>query len=141
MYDQQLGVKKSWSDWMSRREDEKAHINTLRRSKSYVKMSIDAHQKRLDTMAQIFNPTRIKEIQDSFKKMQLERENRGIIQRLSMIANERTVITKTNDPKERRWENKLRNDKRRMLYADKQAKLRAINFAAQDDAKDDGKSV
>ena len=60
--------------------------------------------------------------------MQLERENRGIIQRLAMIANERTVITKTNDPKERRWENKLRNDKRRMLYADKQAKLRAINF-------------
>ena len=74
VYDQQLGVKKSWSDWMSRREDEKAHINTLRRSKSYVKMSIDAHQKRLDTMAQIFNPTRIKEIQDSFKDAAGERK-------------------------------------------------------------------
>ena len=57
----------------------------------------------------------MKDLQRAFQQKMIDRDNLGMLKRLSMIATEKTMISKTNDPYERRYINKLRRDKARMM--------------------------
>ena len=114
-FSDQLGVKVSWSTWQWRQGQEKFHKETISRATSYVGRQIREHQHNLEKLNSIFDPQKMKDLQRAFKQKMIDRDNLGMLKRLSMIATEKTFITKTNDPYERRYINKLRRDKARMI--------------------------
>ena len=130
-FSDQLGVKVSWSTWQWRQGQEKFHKETISRAKSYVGRQIREHQHNLEKLNSIFDPQKMKDLQRAFKQKMIDRDNLGMLKRLSMIATEKTFITKTNDPYERRYINKLRRDKARMIQNTKQYELNMMNFDNQ----------
>ena len=127
-FSDQIGVKVSWSTWQWRQGQEEFHNNTLKRATSYVGRQIREHQDRLEKLNSIFDPQKMKELQKVFQQKKMARDNLGMLKRLSMIATEKTAITKTNDPVERRYVNKFRRDKARMIRNSKQYDMDMINF-------------
>ena len=127
-FSDQLGVKVSWSTWQWRQGQEKFHKETIRRASSYVGRQIREHQNKLEKLNSIFDPKKMKDLQRAFQQKMIDRDNLGMLKRLSMIATEKTMISKTNDPYERRYINKLRRDKARMMQNTKQYELNMVNF-------------
>eukprot|EP00943_MAST-04B_sp_MAST-4B-sp1_P003681 g3681.t1 len=127
-FSDQLGVKVSWSTWQWRKGQEAFHNATIKRASSYVGRQIRDHQNKLDKLNSIFDPQKMKDLQRAFQQKMIDRDNLGMLKRLSMIATEKTYISKTNDPYERRYINKLRRDKARMIKNTKQYELNMINF-------------
>ena len=79
-------------------------------------------------MKQIFDPTKITALTRKFEQATIDRENRGLIDRLEKVAKAKTIISKTNDPKERRYVKKVARDKMRMLRQSKQHAINELNF-------------
>jgi hypothetical protein len=127
-YQDQIGIKLSWSAWMNKREDEKFHQQTIAKATSHVGKDINEHRTRLRKLKQIFDPTKIAMLTRKFEQDEIARDNRDLVKRLEKVANANTVITKTNDPNMRRYVNKVRKDKMRMLRQSKQHKLNELNF-------------
>ena len=127
-YRDQIGIKLSWSAWMNKREDEKFHKRTIERATSHVGKDINDHCTRLKKLKQIFDPTKITALTRKFEQATIDRENRGLIDRLEKVAKAKTIISKTNDPKERRYVKKVARDKMRMLRQSKQHAINELNF-------------
>ena len=112
---------------MNKREDEKFHQRTIAKATSHVGKDINEHRTRLRKLKQIFDPTKIAMLTRQFEQDMIARDNRDLVKRLEKIANTKTVITKTNDPKMRRYVNKVRKDKMRMLQQSKRHKPNELN--------------
>ena len=72
-YSDQLGVKLSWSAWMNKREDDKFHVETIMRAKSYVGKQINEHVDKLNKLNQIFDPQKAKDLQRAFVAQKVAR--------------------------------------------------------------------
>ena len=127
-FSDQIGVKVSWSTWQWRQGQEKFHNETIKNSTSYVGRQIKEHRDNLEKLNSIFDPQKMKEITKAFHQKMIDRDNLGMLKRLQMIATEKTEITKTNDPYEKRYVTKLRKDKARMNRNSKQYAIDMINF-------------
>ena len=110
-YQDQIGVKLSWSAWMNKREDKKFHDKTIKRATSHVGAEINEHRTRLRKMKKIFDPAKIAKLTREFEQKMIARDNVALVNRLGKVANAKTIITKTNDPKERRYVNKVAKGK------------------------------
>ena len=79
-------------------------------------------------MKKIFDPAKIAALTRQFEQKAIARDNEALVSRLQKVAVAKTTITKTNDPKERRYVNKVAKDKMRMLRQSKQHLLNELNF-------------
>ena len=96
---------------MNKREDKKFHDKTIKRATSHVGAEINEHRTRLRKMKKIFDPAKIAKLTREFEQKMIARDNEALVNRLGKVANAKTIITKTNDPKERRYVNKVAKGK------------------------------